>query len=569
MTLDTETYSTLPEESSPNLDGQFVDRLRSFDKFLGLFSTDLEDLLVEDNDKSLLDLNESCLVTVNTSLMGVPSVPQKHDGILEQILERPAPKSKSPRRSTSPMPETGRGRSRLPAILKLLPGISGNMTESIPDQVPQLEDSDGALFGIGEEKVQYHHKEGQSGSQKVDSKNTPSNKSPIRRKRHPKTEEHSATSTTKKGQSSTKAVLTSDKESRRMLKGSLSPKPRRVTSKGCDENQLSVSMHSERSTNRGMKGGSKRYTRQDLYGATARRPDTVRRATSHPNQLWTSQSEHIPTSGDRNTNALLGARCASTNKLLHEGDSPCRSKSCDKHKKSQHRSAGSKRQMKRSSSDCRISESHKLEIQFRTGNEDEPTRDDLKNQTCISPCGSRPRQHLSRVSARGSPSSYSHRRLRTSSNTRGTIMQEEELVVAGRHSPSMRRNDDHAPPSSRDSCPLSTRRRVKSLTPADTFKRIEKEEVKRMESVNSFFGNNGGSGIMISPGLPLKRQINAEEFLTSIPSAPRLDNKETLSNPTVVSSLLLDLRRQTGQHMMQKFKPSRNLKAGIMDDIRQ
>lgn len=545
--LDDATNS-LPEDSVVDFNS-VLDRLRSFDKYLGQSSQDLDDILIADHhDKSFLDLNESCFISANKfSTISRPVV--KHDGILEKILETShTPPTRSHTKSTirKPTPSSSlvRNASRLKTKSEFLPTISSSTNDwTCADEDEQSQPNGTTLLKLVQDDEQQHDNANRRRHRsRISSKESQCSTKPIK-----KVNSTNNINRQPVDESSEECRMKGEDES---LKRPNGPVPSASKSHEHSDNStncehVSVNLHnSETTLTKSRSKASKRNTRQDLYRSTTRRQDSSRQVTKNAKpSLLSTQSDHVLTAGERRR-ALLETRRASSRTMTQDGESI--SPLAVGRKKPTNASTSPRAQMKKSFSDRQLQDSQHSEAIASIQDEASQCRRSPR----------RGRKQLHRHASSPKRSSSCGRRTRVTAS--GHHSRERDPNTGGRST----QGKDRIRSSSRDGRPSSLRR-IGSLTHTETGKRKEKDSLKRMESVHSFFGNNGGPGIVTTPVMPIKRVVSAVEVRSQVSASA---NQEPPSNETV-NHLLLDLRRNTGRNMMQKFKPSRNLQAGIMDDV--
>lgn len=525
--------NTLPEDSVPDLRG-VVDRLKSFDKFLGHSSSkDLDDILIADHNQSLLDLNESSVFVINKST--VPRQPVKYDGILEKILEKPALPINIAN-STTKEASSSTSRSR-----------------GSHDAQKQKDSRNKALFEIGEDHEEDKQRprdvrERHSGSRDNKVAGSRKSRSPhasLRSQKKPKDK-------SKDDQGITNALRTG-KESENLPKVASSPSLNDVQQqhqrRRDKADSLSLSLH------------SKRHSRQGLYSSIGRRSDHgERRMTTKAKyqDLLSTRSEHVATSSSKAKPGVEMKRSSSgrtlsstSNQEEEENQGQSHSPSCPRPRFSQ--------------SSRNVCPPIEMNLSSKDG------QDEKKSLSQRSPRASRkPSSQIIRSRSTPRLSPQSRRSKKPSSST--NLVRDRESRPHGRRSTSSGFVDEQIATSSGNLRRSSSRRRLrKSGSLAECDEKSRNESLKRMDSLQSFFGSRGGSGIITTtPASQVKRLASSGDLRSPIPSQPPTTDGD-MTNPSItqrtMNHLMLDLRRQTGRNLIQKFKSTRNLQAGVMDDI--
>lgn len=320
---------------------------------------------------------------------------------------------------------------------------------------------------------------------------------------------------------------------------------------------------------------ARRHSRQDLYGSASRSSQVqgMVRATRGRSPSELSQSEHIPSSDERCKQGRgTVKRMASTRNGPRQEDGHSigaededrdkdagsaqigRSQLYSRERPERKRasSAGRRRSTPRSSTGD-------LSRYYRDGSSEGNTAI-MKNDREQKRASSTGRRRSTRAST-GDLSRYKDRS--TEGNTTTITMKNADFRIAS-SSDRRQRSSRHQETSTMVSATTSSRRR-RSRTPlglhADDSKDSRRVATEIRESVQSFFGSTGGSGIV---GGDNKRNRDAPVL-----SARQGSSVDVISPRSNIGrgGTKLDIRRETGQRMMQKFKPTRNLNAGVLDDL--
>lgn len=317
---------------------------------------------------------------------------------------------------------------------------------------------------------------------------------------------------------------------------------------------LSRSLHNEGCTSRNA-ASNKLHSRHGLYKSMGRRSEhgdrprtTVKSKLQDP---LTSRSAHVPMSRSKLRMALERKSSSSTlteSSELNDGEEDGRGKS-------------------RSPSCPRPLPVRRSQTTSSRGEENSSSRgghDEKKNQSHRSPRKPSSEILRSRSTPRTSPPSR-----RTKKPSSSTHLVDDAERPLNRRSMSSEDIVDQTSASTRDLRKSTSRRRLKSRgSQGDLSEQSRKDSLKRLEGLQSFFGTRGGSGI-ITPAAPVKRLTSSGELSSNSShhhSTPLSKETKPAITEKTMKHLMLDLRRETSRNLIQKFKSTRDLRGGIMDD---